>query len=89
MARRYPAAHYVDCGSALLTTGGLGQQLISGQLVPGGRQPAPEGMHRLGLCLDSLVHHLVMSAPPIDMTVVDEVGTASTLAARSRPQRCM
>jgi len=45
--------------------------------VPGGRQPSAAGMHRLGLCLDSLVHHLVTGPPPIGADMEDEVRTLS------------
>lgn len=37
---RYPAAHYLDCGSAVLMNGALPEaRLISRELVPDGRQP--------------------------------------------------
>lgn len=37
---RYPAAHYLDCGSALLMNGAAPKaRLISRELVPDGRQP--------------------------------------------------
>ena len=34
---------------------------------------APEGMHRIGLCLDSLVHYLITGPPPIGGSFTDEV----------------
>ncbi len=78
MLLRYPAAHYLDCGPALLAPGPrLGERFIDPLLVPGGRQPSAAGMHRLGLCLDSLVHHLVTGPPPIGADMEDEVRTLS------------
>lgn len=77
----------MDCSPALLLQHqGEGavqraQRIIDPQLVPDGRQPSAEGMHRLGLCLDSLVHFLVNSPPPLsDNLHPDEVRAPSLTA---------
>ena len=44
---------------------------------------APEGMHRIGLCLDSLVHYLVTGPPPIGASFTDEVTQAGFVHGES------
>eukprot|EP00208_Stichococcus_sp_RCC1054_P005884 CAMPEP_0206144262 /NCGR_PEP_ID=MMETSP1473-20131121/23537_1 /ASSEMBLY_ACC=CAM_ASM_001109 /TAXON_ID=1461547 /ORGANISM="Stichococcus sp, Strain RCC1054" /LENGTH=435 /DNA_ID=CAMNT_0053540033 /DNA_START=219 /DNA_END=1526 /DNA_ORIENTATION=- len=84
IAEKYPGATFVDCSPALLQQHGTestvqrAQRVIDPLLVPGGRQPGAEGMHRVGLCLDSLVHYLATSPPPLsDNLHPDEVDDAT------------
>lgn len=46
-----------------------------------------EGMHRIGLCLDSLVHHLITGPPPIGASMEDEVRKLCVQAYAS-PHHC-
>lgn len=66
VASKYEGAHFVDCSPAFLQRTGSDQRAreISPNLMPNGRQPNEEGMHRLGLCLDSLVDYFIKAAQP-------------------------
>lgn len=66
VANQYEGAHFVDCSPAFLQRTGSDQRAreISPNLMPDGRQPNEEGMHRLGLCLDSLLDYFVKAAQP-------------------------
>lgn len=61
LASKYASAHFVDCSPAFLQRSGHDQRSreIASSLMPDGRQPNDQGMHRLGLCLDSLLDFFI------------------------------
>ena len=77
---RYLGAQFWDCSPSFLVPGTRsGDRRINGALMLDGRQPNAAGMHRLGLCLDSVIHHLVVDQPPILPDLEDEVLSHSWL----------
>lgn len=70
LASKYASAHFVDCSPAFLQRSGHDQRSreIASSLMPDGRQPNEQGMHRLGLCLDSLLDFFIKGSDPAEAT---------------------